>query len=54
MTSHVPNNGEQIVRYYGYYSNVSQEKRKKLEEFIEESLKQIICGVKWFLNLANH
>jgi len=26
--SHVPNKGEQMVRYYGYYSNVSRGKRK--------------------------
>jgi hypothetical protein len=29
MTSHVPNKGEQMVRYYGYYSNVTRAKRKK-------------------------
>ena len=29
MCSHVPNKGEQMVRYYGYYSNVSRDKRKK-------------------------
>lgn len=29
MTSHVPDKGEQMVRYYGYYSNVSRGKRKK-------------------------
>jgi hypothetical protein len=28
MCSHVPNKGEQMVRYYGYYSNVSLGKRK--------------------------
>ncbi len=27
--SHVPNKGEQMVRYYGFYSNVSRGKRKK-------------------------
>jgi hypothetical protein len=32
MTSHVPNKGEQMVRYYGYYSNVARGKRKKVEE----------------------
>jgi len=26
---HIPNKGEQLVRYYGYYSNVSRGKRKK-------------------------
>ena len=29
MCSHIPNRGEQMVRYYGYYSNVSRGKRKK-------------------------
>jgi len=29
MCSHVPGKGEQMVRYYGYYSNVSRGKRKK-------------------------
>ncbi len=29
LTAHVPNKGEQLVRYYGYYSNVSRGKRKK-------------------------
>ena len=32
MCSHVPNKGEQMVRYYGYYSNVARGKRKKAEE----------------------
>jgi len=29
MCSHVPNKGKQMVRYYGYYSNVSRWNRKK-------------------------
>jgi hypothetical protein len=29
MCSHVPNKGEQMVRYYGYYSNVCRGKRHK-------------------------
>jgi len=29
ICSHVPYKGEQMVRYYGYYSNVSRGKRKK-------------------------
>jgi hypothetical protein len=32
MCSHVPNRGEQMVRYYGYYSNVKRGKRKKAEQ----------------------
>ncbi|HJO62468.1 MAG TPA: hypothetical protein QF571_06530, partial [Desulfobacterales bacterium] len=29
MCSHVPGKGEQMVRYYRYYSNVARVKRKK-------------------------
>jgi len=29
MTNHIPNKGEQMVRYYGYYSNVSRGRRQK-------------------------
>jgi hypothetical protein len=29
LTAHIPNKGEQLVRYYGYCSNVSRGKRKK-------------------------
>ena len=29
MCSHVPNKGEKMARYYGYYSNVARGKRKK-------------------------
>ncbi|MCJ7500754.1 transposase, partial [bacterium] len=32
MCSHVPNKGEQMVRYYGYYSNVSRGKRIKQDQ----------------------
>ena len=32
MCSHVPNKGEQMVRYYGFYSNVSPSKRKKQDQ----------------------
>jgi len=31
MCSHVPAKGEQMVSYYGYYSNVSGGKRKKAD-----------------------
>ena len=30
--SHVPNKGEQIVRYYGYYSNLCRGRRKKADQ----------------------
>jgi len=29
MCSHIPNKGEQMVRYYGHYSNVARGKRQK-------------------------
>jgi hypothetical protein len=29
MCNHVPNKGEQMVRCYGYYSNVARGKRSK-------------------------
>jgi hypothetical protein len=32
MCSHVPNKGEQMVRYYGHYSNVARGKRKMQDE----------------------
>ena len=32
MCSHVPNKGEQMVRYYGYYSNVIRGKLKKKDQ----------------------
>jgi len=31
ITAHIPNKGEQLIRYYGTYSNVSRGKRKKEE-----------------------
>ncbi len=34
ITAHIPNKREQLVRYYGVYSNVSRGKRKK--EKVEE------------------
>ena len=40
MCYHVPNKGEQMVRYYGYYSNVSRGKRKKQNEY--ESIPYIL------------
>jgi hypothetical protein len=44
MCSHVPNRGEQMVRYYGYYSNVSRGKRKK--ENSDDIIPHIIEGGK--------
>jgi len=32
VTAHIPNQGEHLVRYYGWYSNVIRGKRKKTEE----------------------
>jgi hypothetical protein len=40
MCSHIPNKGEQMVRYYGYYSNVSRGERK--EEGIDAAVSCIL------------
>lgn len=32
LITHIPNKGEQMVKYYGYYSNKSRGMRKKDEE----------------------
>ena len=35
LVTHIPNKGEQLVRYYGYYSNNSRGMRKKTENDVE-------------------
>ncbi|MEN6461431.1 MAG: transposase, partial [Syntrophomonas sp.] len=35
FVTHIPNKGEQLVRYYGYYSNKSRGMRKKTETDVE-------------------
>ena len=40
MCSHIPNRGEQMVKYYGYYSNVSRGKRQK--EGLDDTIPCII------------
>ena len=42
ICSHVPNKGEQMVRYYGYYSNKSRGLRKKADT--DNQLPTIIPG----------
>jgi len=48
--AHVPNKGEQMVKYYGHYSNVSRGKRKKQnqDELIPSILEPVedpdFCG----------
>ena len=32
LASHIPNMGEQTVRYFGYYSNVCRGRRKRQKE----------------------
>ena len=32
MFFQLPNKGEQLVRYYGYYSNLAEGKRKKVRD----------------------
>jgi hypothetical protein len=42
MTSHVPSNGEQMVRYYGDYGNASRglRQKKNLDDLIPSVLEQ--------------
>jgi hypothetical protein len=40
MCSHVPNKGEQMVRYYGYYSNAARGKRKKAD--VDDKIPRIL------------
>jgi len=53
MCSHVPNPGEQMVRYYGWYSNVSRGKRQKSTEdhtvpnIIESDRAPAACRKSW-------
>jgi len=53
MCSHVPNKGEQMARYYGYYSNVSRGKRKKagvddkIPGILEPELSNRACRRSW-------
>jgi len=37
LTAHIPNPGEHVVRYYGWYSNVSRGKRKKTQAGASEA-----------------
>ena len=53
MCSHVPNRGEQMVRYYGWYSNVTRGKRQKRAEddavphIIESDRSPAACRKSW-------
>jgi hypothetical protein len=47
MCTHIPNRGEQMVRYYGYYSNVTRGKRQK-----EGSDDAVPCILACFFNTA--
>jgi len=53
MCTHVPNPGEQMVRYYGYYSNVTRGKRQKFAKddavpyIIESDRSPAACRKSW-------
>jgi hypothetical protein len=40
LTAHIPNQGEHLVRYYGWYSNASRGKRKKAHDQAQEAALQ--------------
>ncbi len=37
VTAHIPNTGDHLLRYYGWYSNVNRGKRKKAEEHAQHA-----------------
>lgn len=41
LTAHIPNAGEHLVRYYGWYSNVSRGKRRKAEGAERTSIEEV-------------
>ena len=52
LASHIPNKNEQMVRYYGFYSNVCRGKRKKdnvnnIEFFIQDTERKKGCNKSW-------
>jgi hypothetical protein len=49
MCSHVPDKGEQMVRYYGFYSNVVRGQWKKAA-----ADDHILCGKLFALNCRFH
>jgi hypothetical protein len=41
VTAHIPNQGEHLVRYYGWDSNVNPGKRRKAEESAQEGAPKV-------------
>ena len=44
LTTHIPNKGEQLIRYCGYYSHVSRGKRKKEKPEEKTEISEIKSG----------
>jgi len=42
IISHIPRRGEQMVRYYGYYSNAARGKRRK-QGLLDAEIPEIVC-----------
>ena len=40
ISAHIPNAGEYLVRYYGWYSNVNRGKRRKTQEDNSSTIKE--------------
>ncbi len=43
MCSHVPNRGEQMIRYYGHYSNVFRANEKHKNQMMSFRTCQVLC-----------
>ena len=44
LTAHIADKGEQLIRYYGYYSNVSRGKRKKEKPEDKTAIELLTAG----------
>jgi hypothetical protein len=54
LTTNISNKGEQLIRYYGYYNNVSRGKRKKEKPEDKTEISEIgIQGIKKALVLLH-
>jgi hypothetical protein len=54
LVTHIPNKGEQMVRYYGYYSNKSRGMRKKagMDDKVPALVESAVCSAAFRRNRA--
>ena len=54
LATHIPNKGEQLIRYYGHYSNVSRGKRKKEKPEDKTEIASRLPSDTLFVCIENH